>query len=350
MPQNSTEEKRVLLAERGRVFIYLFLIAMIALAVMTAMFACLAAQRKAEQGRAAELEQRLKQLELDGQARLEALQGTLAEREAALEENRAALEQARAALEQAQSTISRLEQYTLLSPDGNPPEYTRLYPEMYARPWEGEAEPEGRTVYLTFDDGPSANTDRILKILDEYGVKGTFFIVGKTDEASQRRMRDIVAAGHTLAVHSWSHSYKRIYASLEAFLEDFHQLYTWIYEVTGSYPQVFRFPGGSLNSYNRGVYQEIISEMLRRGFVFFDWNASAQDATATPLDPSVIRDNCLKGIGREQVVVLTHDSSARGTTVDALPAVIEGYRAAGYAFAPLTPGVTPVVMSYAAVK
>lgn len=256
------------------------------------------------------------------------------------------LEEREAALAEARETIGLMEAYSLLTPEGTPPDYTRLYPELYAAPWEGETVRGGKVVCLTFDDGPSANTDRILEVLDEYGVKATFFVVGKTGQEDQRRMRDIVAAGHTLAIHSWSHDYGTIYASVEGFLEDFNRLYEWIYEVTGIYPQIFRFPGGSVNGYNRGIYQEIIAEMTRRGFVYFDWNASAQDATVKPLASDAIAANCLKGIGKEEVVVLAHDSAARSTTVDALPQIIEGYRAEGYAFLPLDPGIEPVIMGY----
>lgn len=319
----------------GRVFQYLFFGSVLLIAALACLYVRLAAQHQAGMEREAELSSQLDRqfAELDQQlAALEQLQSTLADRQAALDE--------------ARETIGLLEEYSILTPEGTPPEYTQLYPELYAQPWEGETITGGKVVCLTFDDGPSSNTDKVLKILDQYGIKATFFVVGKTGEADQQRMRDIVAAGHTLAIHSWSHDYKKIYASVEAFLDDFNRLYEWIYEVTGVYPQVFRFPGGSVNGYNRGTYQEIISEMLRRGFVYFDWNASAQDATVTPLAPSVIVDNCLQGIGKDLVVVLSHDSAARSTTVQALPAIIEGYQAAGYTFEPLTPGVTPVILSY----
>lgn len=315
-------------ARTGQVFKYLFFGSAVFLAALGCLCAWLMVQRQAGTEREAELTGQLEERLTE----LERLQSSLADRENALDE--------------AQKTIEMMEEYSLLTPEGTAPEYTQLYPDMYAQPWEGETITGGKTVCLTFDDGPSANTDKILAILEEYGVKATFFVVGKTGEKDQQRMRDIVAAGHTLAVHSWSHDYHQIYASVETFLDDFHRLYEWIYEVTGVYPQVFRFPGGSINGYNRGTYQEIISEMTRRGFVYFDWNASAQDATVKPLAVSVITENCLKGVGKDLVVVLAHDSAARGTTVEALPFVIEGYQEAGYRFAALTPGVTPVIMEY----
>ena len=67
-----------------------------------------------------------------------------------------------------------------------------------------------KTVYLTFDDGPSRNTDKILDILKEYDVKATFFVVGKTDEHSVRAYQRIVEEGHTLAMHSYSHKYEEV--------------------------------------------------------------------------------------------------------------------------------------------
>lgn len=261
------------------------------------------------------------------------------------------LEERENALEQAQGAIDLMEEYSLATPDGEVPEYTQLFPELYAPERKGEPDKpavDEKVVYLTFDDGPSANTDTILQILDQYGIKATFFVVGRTSEQDQQRMRDIVNAGHTLAMHSWSHDYRTIYASVDAFLEDFDRLFQWIEEVTGVQPQIFRFPGGSINGYDRGTYQEIVAEMSRRGFVYFDWNASAQDATVKPLPADTIAANCLKGIGKNRVVVLCHDSSARVTTTEALPAVIEGYQAAGYTFAALTPDVMPVTFGYPA--
>ena len=60
-------------------------------------------------------------------------------------------------------------------------------------------------VYLTFDDGPSSNTQVILDTLAQYNVKATFFVVGKEDDESKALYKDIVDAGHTLGMHSYSH-------------------------------------------------------------------------------------------------------------------------------------------------
>lgn len=63
-------------------------------------------------------------------------------------------------------------------------------------------------VYLTFDDGPSNNTAQILDLLKKYQVKATFFVIGREDEESKALYQRIVAEGHTLAMHSYSHKYR----------------------------------------------------------------------------------------------------------------------------------------------
>ena len=323
-------------------FRLLFIAALTAAAALAVVCGQLILRQQTVLDREDELDRQVAELE----AELEDRRRDCERQQEELEERQKELEEQQTMLDQARDTIDLLSQYSLTSPGGEVPEYTALFPDFYAPEWDGETVTGGRVCCLTFDDGPSANTDRVLDILDQYGVKATFFVVGKTGAASQERMRKIVAAGHTIAMHSWSHDYGKVYASVESFLTEFNRLYEWIYEVTGVHPTVFRFPGGSINSYDRGVYQEIIAEMTRRGFVYYDWNASAQDATKTPRAASAIAADCLKGIGRDLVVVLAHDSSPRGTTADALPAVIEGYQAAGYTFSALHPGVTPVTMGY----
>ena len=321
----------------------LFFTALLLAAALAGACGWLVSQRQGSLEREGALSQRLAQLE----TRLAQQEALAQERETELAEELARQEEA---LAQARDTIELLEEYSVALPDGTLPEYTQLYPDFYAPEWTGATVSGGKVCCLTFDDGPSQNTDRVLAILDRYEIKGTFFVVGSSGAASQQRMRDIVAAGHTLAMHSWSHDYKKVYASVEAFLDEFYRLYQYIYEVTGVYPSVYRFPGGSINGYNRGVYQEIIAEMTRRGFVYYDWNASAQDATVRSRPAADIAADCLRGIGRELVVVLCHDSAARGTTVDALPAVIQGYQNAGYTFSALHPGVEQVTMGYPKIR
>lgn len=225
--------------------------------------------------------------------------------------------------------------------------YQSLYPDFYApQPLDATVRDSG-VVYLTFDDGPTSNTDRLLAILSEYDAKATFFVNGHTDENARERMRRIVAEGHTLGMHSFTHEYSIIYSSVEAYLEDMYQLFNLIVEATGQAPTAFRFPGGSINGYNSGFYQELLAEMLRRGFVPYDWNLSAQDATSTPLSTDTIVDNVFSGAsGKSRAFVLMHDGASRGTTVQALPEILEGFRQMGYRFDAIQPDTAPILFAY----
>ena len=160
-------------------------------------------------------------------------------------------------------------------------------------------------------------------------------------------MKEIVAEGHTLGMHSYSHQYQKIYASVEAFLEDYYQLFTLIRDQVGVTPTVFRFPGGSLNGYNPGVYEEIIAEMLRRGFVYYDWNLSAQDAAGvSPSEEEILRSVVDAAAGRSRAIVLMHDSDHCKTTVAALGDVIDGLREQGFRFDRLDRSVRPIIFGY----
>lgn len=179
-----------------------------------------------------------------------------------------------------------------------------------------------RRVYLTFDDGPSSNTDRILDILASYGVKATFFVVGKENYADQYRR--IVNEGHTLAMHSFSHRYKEIYASVESYEYDLNQLHDFLYELTGEDCTIVRFPGGSSNKVSRVSMRELIAYLNEKNIAYFDWNISSGDASGTYLDANQIANNVLSNINRfDTAVVLFHDAASKDSTVEALPIIIE---------------------------
>lgn len=225
--------------------------------------------------------------------------------------------------------------------------YQSLYPDFYAPQPIGEMVRTEGVIYLTFDDGPTQNTDQILEVLAENNIKATFFMNGTSDEADFQRMKDIVAQGHTLGMHSYTHEYDLIYDSVENYLDDMYQLFVLIRDVTGEAPTCFRFPGGSINSYNRGLYQELIAEMLRRGFVPYDWNISAQDATSRPLDVDTVIDNVLSSAeGKSRGIVLMHDGASQASTAQALDTIIERLREKGYRFDRIQPDTMPVLLGY----
>lgn len=186
---------------------------------------------------------------------------------------------------------------------------------------------EYKKIYLTFDDGPSSNTDRILDVLKEYDVKATFFVVGRTDEKSKERYVRIVEEGHTLGMHSYSHQYQNIYASKEAFADDMNRLQEYLYELTGVWSRIYRFPGGSSNTVSRTDMSELIQYLTDLGIDYYDWNVASGDAVSNLLPSSTIINNCLNSIdAHEECVILFHDASEKTTTVDALPRIIEALK------------------------
>ena len=226
--------------------------------------------------------------------------------------------------------------------------YEELYPDFYAPQELNTGTAETGVIYLTFDDGPSARTAEILDILKEKDVKATFFVVGCSDEAGKALLRRIVEEGHTLAMHTYSHNYKKIYASVEDYLADMYQIFSQIKEETGVTPSLFRFPGGSINGYNSGIYQELITEMLRRGFVPFDWNISSKDAASNKAQPAdVLVNNVVTDAKKvSRGVVLMHDAGAKTTTVQALGPMIDQLKDMGFELKALTPDVKPILYGY----
>lgn len=190
--------------------------------------------------------------------------------------------------------------------------------------WDGKGDSSNgiRRVYLTFDDGPSANTDRILDILAQYGVKATFFVVGKEGYTDQYRR--IVEDGHTLAMHSYSHRYNEVYASLDSYKADLTKLHDYLYELTGEDCRLVRFPGGSSNTVSKVSMWDLIDYLDSEDMVYFDWNVSSGDSTGGKKSVDQLTNNVLENIGKyNNAVVLFHDAAGKTTTVDALAGIIE---------------------------
>lgn len=179
-------------------------------------------------------------------------------------------------------------------------------------------------VYLTFDDGPSENTARILDILEEKGVKATFFVTGREDELAREMYQQIVEEGHTMGIHSYTHQYSVIYDSLEAYADDFNQLRTYLTEVTGVEPSIARFPGGSSNQVSNLDMREFIRFLNQEGVNYYDWNVASGDATSQAYTPDELVENVIRDVKKyDTSIVLMHDSATKGTTVEALGPMID---------------------------
>lgn len=198
----------------------------------------------------------------------------------------------------------------------------------------GNYSPDLKVAFLTFDDGPNEYSNEVLDLLNQYGVKGTFFTNGKTGEEAENIYRRIVNEGHVLANHTYSHNYD-YYNNQDLFLSDIERLNTYLTEVTGVEPlKVFRFPGGSTNT-----NQANVNLVVANGYSFFDWTSSAGDGGGVPLDASQTWSKIITETQDQNIaVILTHAESPGSVgTRGALPGVIEELTSQGYTFLTLDP-------------
>jgi peptidoglycan-N-acetylglucosamine deacetylase len=202
---------------------------------------------------------------------------------------------------------------------------------------------DAKEVYLTFDDGPSKYTDDILDILNDYNVKATFFVIGKTDKQSKKIYQRIVDEGHTLAMHSYSHKYNSIYNSLEDFEKDFTKLQNLLYDTTGYFSTIFRFPGGSGNSVSKVDISVFIKFLCQQSVVYYDWNVDNGDATGKIYTPEQLSKNVLSGIeNHDRSIVLMHDTDAKENTVKSLKLILDNLTNKNVSILPLQADVNPI--------
>lgn len=208
----------------------------------------------------------------------------------------------------------------------------------------GGTDLSAKTIYLTFDDGPSARTPEVLRILADNGVKATFFV--KNGGKYNRYMQDIVAQGHTIALHTYSHDYASIYSSDEAYLNDLQQISDLVYDQTGVRTKIMRFPGGASNTKSRkycsGIMTRMTQKVTEMGYQYYDWNLSSGDANGGKVPAATIINNCRQVPRSNSVIVLMHDAGDKKTTVEALPEVIAYYKSAGCTFAAIDSNTPPV--------
>lgn len=199
-----------------------------------------------------------------------------------------------------------------------------------------------KVCYLTFDDGPSNNTLKILDILDRYNAKATFFVVS-TSKLSY--IQQAHAKGHAIGLHANVHDYKKIYASENAFFSDLTAISDKVYAQIGIRPAITRFPGGSSNTtskFNPGIMTRLTKAIREKGYQYYDWNIDSNDASGNKVPADEIYNSVVsqtRNGTRKELCVLMHDTDAKNTTVEALPRIIEELRYQGYEFLPLDPSV-----------
>lgn len=197
-------------------------------------------------------------------------------------------------------------------------------------------QPPEKTIYLTFDDGPSNHTALLLDILKKYNVKATFFVVGNRTRTDM--IRRAFEEGHSIGVHSYTHDMKKIYASEEAFFADFQATQEVIFAATGQYTTIFRFPGGGGNDvsyFNKGIMTRLTKIMEDMGYRYFDWTTNARDSNSTNYKASHYNGTLMRNTNTDgsPTVTLQHDLNVN--SVRALDYYIPWALQNGYTFLPL---------------
>lgn len=199
---------------------------------------------------------------------------------------------------------------------------------------------EGRkVVYLTFDDGPCGNTNNLLDVLDKYNVKVTFFV--NYHEGYANEYKRIVEDGHTLAMHTVSHNYAKVYGSVEQFKSEVVTLQDYLEEITGVKTSFFRFPGGSSNAQTKIPIADFITYLDEAGITYFDWNVTCGDGGTVNEQQCI--DNVINGVNKVDVsIVLLHDSTAKLSTYEAIDNIIEKLQEMNVLILPITEETIPV--------
>ncbi|WP_081707562.1 polysaccharide deacetylase family protein [Bacillus massiliigorillae] len=201
-----------------------------------------------------------------------------------------------------------------------------------------ESDENRKVAYLTFDDGPSKNTIPILNILDQYKVKATFFVMANSAPEAKVGYKEMIKRGHAIALHTYTHDYREIYVSKDAFFQNIERLEKFLKDNYSIESNILRFPGGSKNVSSKiyggpTIMTQITSQCETRGYRYFDWNVDSKDGISPTVSVQTITSNVLNGAkGKEKVIILLHDINLMKNTVTALPTIIEGLKSQGFAF------------------
>lgn len=193
-----------------------------------------------------------------------------------------------------------------------------------------------KRAFLTFDDGPSSNTSQILDILNERGIKATFFVLGSNVEKNPEMVKRMYDEGHFIANHGYSHVYENIYQSPQAVLDEYNRCNQVVRDALGEQEynsHLFRFPGGLVGGKYADIKNQANDLLLQNDIVHVDWNALNGDSETTSPTVEYEVQRIQETVGDKQsVVILMHDAQAKTVTVEALPTIIDYLKEKGYEF------------------
>lgn len=194
-----------------------------------------------------------------------------------------------------------------------------------------------KIIYLTFDDGPSITTNRILDILKQYNVKATFFLIGNQIKGNENVVRRIKNEGHSIGLHSYTHKYDRIYSSKKVFIKEMHDTCDEINRVTGISPNIIRFPGGSKDHLDN----EMLYLLHKCNYKIYDWNVDSSDGINPKASPNTLFEKATNPkIKPVRIILLMHCGYMQKNTCKALPEIINFYKSKGYKFKVISENTT----------
>ena len=207
---------------------------------------------------------------------------------------------------------------------------------------------EKGVIYLTFDDGPSIYTTKILNTLKKYDIKATFFV---TNNGNDKTIKREFEEGHTIALHTASHNYEKVYSSVDGYFKDLNKISNRVERITNTKSYIIRFPGGSSNtiskSCKKGIMSTLTKEVLNRGYHYFDWTASVEDAgkcaykNTDKQKQKCVYNKFVKALSKNKMnVILMHD--IKPYTADKLDDMIKYALSQGYTFDKITMETTQV--------
>ncbi len=197
-----------------------------------------------------------------------------------------------------------------------------------------DANQDNKIIYLTFDDGPSDPiTGKVLDILKQNNVKGTFFVIGNQITGLENVVKRIHEEGHSIGLHTYTHKFKRIYSSSDNFINEMNQCQDELNKVVGVSPTIIRFPGGSKKHLN----SSLLTRLHNCNFKIYDWNMETLDGINPKLSPyKIYKDATNNSENLSTIVLLLHCDYMHKNTCIALPKIIKYYKDQGYKFEPIT--------------
>ena len=193
-----------------------------------------------------------------------------------------------------------------------------------------------KLLYLTFDDGPGKNTGRILETLEKYNAKASFFFIGRKGFSY---VSEILAAGHTLGMHGYTHNKDVCYGDDQIFLQELEQFREELAQHTDYVPRVIRFPFGSANKINKedpDVMKRLCKRVQEAGYRYFDFDVVARD-TFDNKTPEAVFNAVISGIvatEQKHTVIVLHEPLDH--SADAVERILIWGILNGYTFLPIT--------------